>query len=192
MKENISARRNWLGIIFEWTAALVAALLVLVAVFTFFLRIVRVEGDSMLSTLRDGEQLLVATAVSDFQHGDIVVIDRYAVDPLIKRVVAVSGDTLRITRDGQVLLNGSPLSEPYAQGVTHQKECTDTVIVPSGYVFVMGDNRPFSLDSRSEEIGLVLEKDIIGKAICRILPLPSFGGIYDNMEQGVLNEGDDR
>ncbi len=182
---NTGARRRWAVTAYEWVSTLVVSLLVLVIAFTFFLRIVRVDGDSMDNTLQDGDQLLMLTTVSDYQRGDIVVVDRYTIEPLVKRVIAVGGDTIKIDENGLVYLNGSLLSEPYAAEFTPQKGCTEAVVVPDGYVFLMGDNRLVSKDSRSEEIGLVLEKDLVGKAVFRLSPFSALGGIYGNMEQSV-------
>ncbi len=182
---NSESRRRWAVATYEWVSTLVVSLLVLVIAFTFFLRIVRVDGDSMDNTLQDGDQLLMLTAVSDYQRGDIVVVDRYTIEPLVKRIIAVGGDTIKIDENGLVYLNGSLLSEPYAAEFTSQKSCTEAVVVPDGYVFLMGDNRPVSKDSRSEEIGLVLEKDLVGKAVFRLSPFSALGGIYGNMEQSV-------
>ncbi len=182
---NTESRRRWAVTAYEWVSTLVISLLVLVIAFTFFLRIVRVDGDSMDNTLQDGDQLLMLTAVSDYQRGDIVVVDRYTIDPLVKRIIAVGGDTIKIDENGLVYLNGSLLSEPYAAEFTPQKGCTEAVVVPDGYVFLMGDNRSISKDSRSEEIGLVLEKDLVGKAVFRLSPFSALGGIYGNMEQSV-------
>ena len=183
--KNSETRRRLAVSAYDWVSTLVISLLTPVIAFTFFLRIVRVDGDSMVNTLHHEDRLLLFTAVSEYQRGDIVVVDRYTIEPLVKRVIAVGGDTIKIDRDGYVYLNGSLLSEPYAAQFTPQKDCTETVVVPTGYVFLMGDNRPGSLDSRSDEIGLVLEKDLVGKAIFRLSPLPDFGGIYGNMEQSV-------
>lgn len=185
MKRDVPSVRKWAFSAYEWVSTLVVSLLVLVVLFTFFFRVVRVDGDSMDETLRDGDQLLLSTVVLDYQRGDIVVVDRYSIEPLVKRIIAVGGDTIKIDEDGFVYLNGTLLSEPYAAEYTPQKGCTETVIVPEGYVFLMGDNRSVSLDSRSTEIGLVLEKDLVGKAVFRLSPLSSFGGIYGNMEQSV-------
>lgn len=185
VKENSEARRRLAVSAYDWVSTLVVSLLALVIAFTFFLRIVRVDGDSMVNTLHHEDQLLLLTAVSEYQRGDIVVVDRYTIEPLVKRVIAVGGDTIKISRDGYVYLNGSLLSEPYAAQFTPQKDCTEAVVVPTGYVFLMGDNRPSSRDSRSDEIGLVLEKDLVGKAIFRLSPFSDFGGIYDNLEQSV-------
>ena len=125
--------------------------------------------------------------MTQYQRGDIVVVDRYTGEPLIKRIIAIGGDTLSIDEGGHVYLNGLLLSEPYATPFTPQKGCVDSVVIPYGYVFLMGDNRMVSLDSRSEEVGLVLEKDIVGKVVFRLSPLPSLGGVYDNLEQSIMN-----
>ena len=186
-KRNDQRMREWTHSAYEWVSTLIVALLVMVVRFTFFFRVIRVEGDSMVPTLNDGEQLLLSTTVTQYQRGDIVVVDRYAVEPLLKRVIAVGGDTLSIDTDGHVYLNGFLLSEPYATSYTPQKGCVDSVVVPYGCVFLMGDNRMISLDSRSEEIGLVLEKDIVGKVVFRLSPLLSLGGVYGNMEQSIMN-----
>ena len=179
--------RQWAHSAYEWMSTLIVALLVIVVLFTFFFRVIRVEGDSMVPTLNGGDQLLLSTMVTQYQRGDIVVVDRYTVEPLIKRIIAIGGDTLSIDEGGHVYLNGLLLSEPYATPFTPQKGCVDSVVIPYGYVFLMGDNRMVSLDSRSEEVGLVLEKDIVGKVVFRLSPLPSLGGVYDNLEQSIMN-----
>lgn len=171
--------------VYDVVSTLVLSLLVLVVVFTFFVRVVRVDGDSMDTTLHNGDQVLLYTSVSEYQHGDIVVIDRYAIVPLVKRIIAVGGDTLKIGEDGMVYLNGSMISEPYARGLTKPKDCTETTIIPDGYVFVMGDNRMNSHDSRSSDIGLISIKDIVGKAVYRVAPLSTFGDIYTNLEHNA-------
>ncbi len=182
-QQNTAAIRRRLTIsAYDWVSMLVVSLLVLVVAFTFFFRIVRVDGPSMDTTLKDDDRLLLITSVSRYQRGDIVVADRYTIEPLIKRVIAVGGDTIRIDENGYVYLNGSLLNEPYATSYTPQRDCTEEMVIPDGYVFLMGDNRAVSHDSRAQEIGLVLEKDLVGKAIFRVSPLPRFGGIYGNME----------
>lgn len=178
--------RSWVFSAYEWVSTLIVSLLVLVVLFTFVFRVVRVDGDSMDKTLQNGDRLLLMTSVTEYQRGDIVVVDRYTVEPLVKRIIAVGGDTLRIDTDGFVYLNGSLHSEPYAAVFTPQRDCVETVVVPEGHVFLMGDNRLVSKDSRSNEVGMVLEKDIVGKAIFRIGPFSSFGGIYNNLEQSYL------
>ena len=179
-KQNTTARRT-VAAAYDWISTLISSLLILVVLFTFFLGIVRVDGWSMVSTLYNDDRLLLVAA-AEYDRGDIVVIDRYTIDPIIKRVIAVGGDTIEILPEGIVVLNGKILNEPYVKGLTPQKDCKDAVVVPEGYVFVMGDNRSVSLDSRTASVGLVLEKDIVGKAVFRVLPITSFGKIYDNTE----------
>lgn len=183
-KRNAFASKKAVAV-YEWAGTLVLAMVILVVLFTFFVRVIRVDGDSMDNTLRDGDQLLLYTNVTEYQRGDIVVVDRYTVAPLVKRIIAVGGDTIKIDDNGMVYLNGMMLSEPYVKGETTPKDCVETVIVPSGYVFVMGDNRVDSHDSRSSEIGLVSVKDIVGKAVYRLSPLSSFGEIYNNLEYSI-------
>ncbi len=180
-----NTQQPWVLSAYEWMSTLVISLLVMVVLFTFLFRVVRVDGSSMNTTLADGEQLLVLSAAKDYQRGDIVVVDRYTVEPLIKRVIAVGGDTIEIRIDSTVRVNGQLIYEPYAVGMTLPKDAEGVIQVPEGYVFAMGDNREVSLDSRAQQIGLIYEKDIIGKAVWRLTPLSSFGSIYDNMEHNA-------
>jgi len=164
--------------VYDWIAAVVVALIAIVLVLTYILRVVGVDGDSMVPTLLDGDRLLLTYAEAKYDQGDIVVIDRYNNEPLIKRVIAVGGDTIEIV-DTQVYVNNVMLVEPYINGTTIARDMNKKVVVPSGYVFVMGDNRTVSKDSRMNEIGLISEKDIVGRARWCIWPPTSFGSIYD-------------
>lgn len=170
---------------YDWISAMIFALLVPVILFTLFIRIVTVEGDSMDTTLKNDDHLVLLTCVDDYAHGDIVVVDRYTAEPLIKRVIAMSGDTIEITTQGEVYLNGNRLEEPYVQGATYPNAMQGPVRVPDGYLFVMGDNRLVSRDSRAADIGLVPVDDVVGKAVYRLWPLSSFGGLYD----GLIDDG---
>ncbi len=173
--------RRTAAFIYDWISAMIFALMVPVLLFTLFIRIVTVDGSSMDNTLQDDDHLVLLTAVDIFEHGDIVVVDRYTEEPLIKRVIAVAGDTIEITDEGQVYLNGAVLEEPYARGTTYPNAVTEPMRVPDGYLFVLGDNRPVSKDSRSIDVGLIPMDDVVGKAIFRLWPLSSFGSIYDNL-----------
>lgn len=178
-------QRRLVATLFDWVGTMVTALVVLVLLFTFVFRNVGVEGDSMQPTLQTGDRLLLSSLANEYERGDIVVIDRYTDEPLIKRVVAVAGDTVEILADNTLLINGIAQYEPYIQGYTVSRDMAGIVTVPEGRLFVMGDNRTNSKDSRMNEIGMVSVKDVVGKAIFRLWPLSSFGGIYTNMEHNL-------
>ena len=172
-----SLGRRLIVSVYDWVGTIVVALAVFSLLLAYVFRVVGVDGDSMLPTLNDGDRLLLSTYDTDFQYGDIVVVDRYTEEPLIKRVIAVGGDTLTITSDGVVSVNGSVLDEPYIQGETLLFEFPGTTKIPSGYLFVMGDNRSMSKDSRKTEIGLVSVKDVVGKAVYRVWPMQFLGKV---------------
>lgn len=173
--------------IFDWVSALVMSLCVIVIVMTFFFRTVGVDGDSMLPTLHHQDRLLMTVQNRSFDVGDIVVVDRYTEDSLVKRVVAKGGDTLTITDSYHVYVNGELLEEPYTRGVTVPRDIKGPVVIPEGCYFVMGDNRTVSKDSRMNEIGIISEKDIVGKVVFRFWPLDSAGGVYFNMDSEEAN-----
>ncbi len=164
--------------VYDWIGAIVVALIAIVVALTYMLRVVGVDGDSMLPTLQDGDRLLLTYNTKTLDHGDIIVIDRYNDDPLIKRVIAVGGETISI-ENTKVFVNNVELVETYIQGTTVARDVKEEMVVPAGYVFVMGDNRSISKDSRMNEIGLIAVKDIVGKARCCIWPPESFGRIYE-------------
>lgn len=163
---------------FAWTFDIVdsvkVSLIVVGLIFMFAFRVVGVEGDSMNNTLHDGDWLAITSVNFDYNHGDIVVVAQPWVRniPIIKRVIAVSGDTIDIDFDnGIVTLNGEVLDEPYIAEPTHlQYNANLPMTIPEGYVFVMGDNRNDSLDSRSAKVGLIDKRYILGKAFFRFYP----------------------
>ncbi len=171
-KHLFSARernRHSVIIAYEWAGVIVATMTVLLLLLTFVVRVVGVKGDSMLPTLRNGDRLLLSSLATEYTQGDIVVIDRYTEDPLIKRVIAIEGDVVSI-EDGEVYVNGQQLSESYTQGTTVNKDFDETAVVPKGCVFVLGDNRSDSMDSRMDEIGMIPEKDVVGKVLVTVWP----------------------
>lgn len=177
--------------IIEWIKSLLLAL-VLGFIITSFVRGTRVYGSSMVPTLRHKDFLIVLN-IKNIERGDIVVVKTdLEMEPkdlsdlnfinkwnigktkfLVKRVIAVEGDSLTIN-DGKVFLNGQELKEQYINGnETFGNIAIDEI--PEGKIFVMGDNRGNSLDSRDERLGLVDIKDISGKVIFRVFPFSKIG-----------------
>lgn len=160
--------------VFEWVSSVMASFVVIFLIFTFFFRVVQVSGTSMLQTLNDKDWLLVSHTEGDVKQGDIVVATppSYENGPVIKRVIGVEGDEIYIDfLKGVVYVNGQALDEPYTNSLTNLSyDVTFPVMVPEGCVFVMGDNRNGSLDSRSTQIGFVDEEYILGRVILRVFP----------------------
>lgn len=157
-----------------YTLITVAAVAVLVA--TLWLPALQIYGSSMTPTLQDGE-IVFSVKTVDLEQGDIVAF-YYNNKILIKRVIAGPGDWVNISEDGTVYINDKELSEPYLE----EKSFGDADIefpyqVPDGRLFVMGDHRTTSVDSRHQAVGCVTEEQIVGKIIFRVWPLDQFGGI---------------
>lgn len=154
---------------FEWLEAVALAVVAVALVFTFGVRMIRVDGESMLPTLQDGERLLISSLPYEPAYGDIIIIDQYTEygEPLVKRVIGIGGDTIDIDfQAGVVYRNGEPLDEPYTAEPTYlQESVTFPVTVPQGCLFVMGDNRNHSTDSRDDRVGFVDERDVLGRLL---------------------------
>ena len=165
----------------EWMDALVLSILLLALLFTFVVRPLRVDGSSMLPNFVDGERVLAWQLGYTPEHGDVVVLDAYTPHgkTLIKRVIGVAGDTIDIDfQNGIVYRNGEALVEPYTAEPTFLYEGLDfPVTVPEGCIFVMGDNRNNSRDSRDSDIGCVDVRDVLGKVVFRLSPLNKIGVI---------------
>ena len=163
----------------EWYEALISAALVLVLIFSFFFRIIQVDGSSMVPTLVNGDKLIVWGAGYEPQRGDVVIVDSYTSygKPLVKRVIAKGGDTVFIDyATGTVAVNGEVLQEDYIAEPTYLGyDVQFPYTVPEGTVFVMGDNRNQSLDSRSTYVGCIDERDILGKVLVCFMPFTDFG-----------------
>ena len=153
--------------------SLIVAAAIAVIISTMLLPVLRVTGSSMTPTLQNDEVLL-CSKLSEVRRGDIIAF-YYNNKVLLKRVIALSGDVVNVTEDGTVYLNGEPLDEPYISEAA-RGECDITLPyqVPENRVFVMGDHRAVSIDSRSTAVGCVAEENVIGKVFVRILPLRSF------------------
>ena len=166
---------------FEWYDSLVFALTVIVLVFVFLCRIIVVSGISMEPTLESGDRVVVQGILYEPQRGDVVVVDSYIEygDPLVKRIIALGGDTVDIDFEtGEVYVNGEVLYEPCISAPTQQSfDIEFPLTVPEGQVFLMGDNRPHSTDSRSSQVGLIDERSILGKVLFRIAPINRLGKV---------------
>ena len=177
------AAPSWVATLYEYVESFLTAMILLVLLFTFLFRVAGVKGTSMQPNLQQQDRLILQVHFYKPQYADIVVINRYTDEPLIKRVVGLPGDTIRIDPATEtVYRNGEPLTETYTPYSTAPRELTGEVTVPEGHLFVMGDNRPVSKDSRYADIGMIRQADVVGKAIFRISPLSSFGGLYSDVE----------
>ena len=167
--------------ILEWFDSLLFALTLVLILLLFVVRTVNVDGESMVPTLQDGDQLLARSLLYTPESGDVVVVDGYTKfgAPLVKRVIGVGGDTVDIDFDkGIVMVNGVVLEEPYISAPTTRAfDVSFPVTVPEGQLFLLGDNRPFSKDSRHSEIGFIDERDILGEVVFRLMPVSSFGTV---------------
>lgn len=170
------------GEVYEWIQCLVFALIFCVIVFVFFFRLVDVVGDSMNPTLENADKMLVSDLFYKPKQGDIVIFrkDEYKPQALVKRVIATEGQTVEIDfNKGRVYVDGVLLDEPYiAEPTINQIDFTGVQVVPEGCVFVMGDNRNESSDSRDSRIGMVDERLIIGKVLFTVFPLDHIGSPY--------------
>lgn len=160
--------------VFDWCSSVMASFVIIFIIFCFFFRVVQVSGESMLQTLQHKDWLVISS-FGDIEFGDIVVATppEYDGGPVIKRVIGTGGDEIYIDFErGEVLVNGKVLDEPYINTPTNVKYDVEfPVRVPEGCVFLMGDNRNGSLDSRSTKIGIVDEEYILGRVVIRLLPM---------------------
>ena len=174
------ARRQHVGIFAHALRGVVCLLIVVAAAAllcsTLLLTVLRVQGSSMEPTLCAGETLLAVRKAS-YRTGDIVAF-YYDNKILLKRVIAAAGETVDIQSDGTVLVDGSALDEPYLTDRSlGQCDVTLPLQVPDGRVFVLGDNRAASVDSRSAAIGCVAQKSILGAVVFRLWPSGRMGAV---------------
>ena len=197
-EEENEKKRNFSKELIEWLEVVSTAIIAVVLIFSFVFRIATISGDSMLNTLiggnqfngNNGDKVIITNIAYEPDNGDIVVISRNAENsvagqltgqgPIIKRVIAKGGQTVDIDfENGIVYVDGVALKEDYISTPTTTKADVEfPVYVPEGYIFVLGDNRQDSLDSRFTQIGnggLIDTRYVLGHAIYRIYPLNRIG-----------------
>lgn len=169
---------------FDWIRCIIFAISIVVLCLTFVFRLVDVDGTSMESTLESKDKVIVTNLFYTPKDGDIIVISHGAEysKPIIKRVIATEGQTIKLDYENdRIIVDGVVLDEPYINDSTFEGNYGDYEIpevVPEGKVFVMGDNRRVSLDSRRTEIGLIDVENVIGKAQFVAFPFNDFGYLY--------------
>lgn len=167
--------------LFEWGEALIFSLLLVVIVFTFFFRLIGVSGSSMVPTLHNRDIMAVSNLGYTPARGDVIVLNKKSFDvgPIVKRIIAVGGDSVDINfASGDVYVNGELQDEPYINEPTWTQEGVSfPVTVPEGSVFVMGDNRNESTDSRDTRVGMVDERYIIGHVLAVAFPFDAIGKV---------------
>lgn len=169
--------------LFYLLQSFVYTLLFIVIIFTFVAPITKVSGSSMEPTLFDGEVMLVWALGYQPENGDVVIVNNPTIEYLggqsiVKRVIAVAGQTVEIDySQNQVLVDGLVIPEPYLSEEMrpiYAENNGAVVTVPEGHIFVLGDNRNNSADSRSSEIGMVDERYVIGKVFCGLWPVTAW------------------
>lgn len=162
-----------------WVAALAIVAVILFLLFRFVIQIVGIQGGSMAPTLEAEDRVVISNLMYTPQQGDIVILseDNVLKKQLVKRIIATEGQTVEIDAEGNVFVDGVELQETYLKTPTELGDVTYPVTVQQGQVFVMGDNRSESLDSRDSQIGLVDVEDIKGRILFRFYPFGSFGGV---------------
>lgn len=171
--------------VLEWTETIVMAIIIVATVFTFLVRIITVDGGSMVPTYHDGDKVLVTNLAGAVQQGDVVIIVNELDKPIIKRVVALEGQTVDFDDAiGEVIIDGTPLLGEIFHidnGITMLPRYSNVPVlnfpqtVPKGCVFVLGDNRGNSTDSRFASVGMVDCRNILGKVIFNLYPLSQTG-----------------
>ena len=186
-KEKLNPKRE----LIEWLGVIASALIIVVILFGFVFRVAIISGDSMKNTLINGDVVVISNFGYTPKQGDIVVVSRNAENtpdsmrdengPIIKRVIATESQTVNIDfATGIVYVDDKPLDEPYISTPTvNQYDVQFPITVPKGHIFVLGDNRAVSLDSRSSRIGeggMIDTRYVLGHAVYRVFPFNKMGG----------------
>ncbi|MDD4774093.1 MAG: signal peptidase I [Eubacteriales bacterium] len=184
-KHSGSANTDFLSSVFEWIELFVFSFSLVLVIMTFAVRHSPVIGSSMAHTLEEKDILLVSGIMYEPKQNDIIVFQSPNVgydEPLVKRIIAVGGQEINIDfSTWTVLVNNEKLDETYVNYEEGRSMLSSNMqfplTIPEGYVFVMGDNRNHSLDSRNSMVGLVNERYIIGRVIFRVYPFDKIGPV---------------
>ncbi len=172
--KRLKYKRNFSRSVKSTVSALITIVAAAVIVSTMLIPVLRVTGASMTPTLQHDEYVL-CSKVSSLKQGDIIAF-YYNNRILLKRVIGVAGDIIDISEDGTVTLNGEVLDEPYiSEKALGECDIDMPYQVPENRLFVMGDHRSVSVDSRSTSVGCIAEENIVGKVMLRIWPLKAAG-----------------
>jgi signal peptidase I len=167
--------------LFEWIEAIVIALVLVIILMIYVFRPALVDGSSMVPTLENGDRLIFTDIAYTPKQGDIVIVDSEGLGKfIVKRIIATGGQTLDIDfTTGEVKVDGALLEETYINADTMLDEGGHIypITIPKDNVFVMGDNRLHSTDSRSSLVGFVDNNDIFGKVVFRVYPFSKIGSV---------------
>ncbi|MEG0770427.1 MAG: signal peptidase I [Clostridia bacterium] len=180
-KVDIKPKTSILSEVFDWVESIAVSVVIVVLLFTFVFRIVGVVGESMENTLKTNDKLIISNLFYKPNIGDVIVfipdLEQYENKPFVKRIIALEGQKVDINEQtGEVFVDDKLIQEDYIKTPTYNKGTQSyPVIVEKGKVFVMGDNRGNSTDSRYETVGTVDTRAIIGRCLIRVFPFNKIG-----------------